>query len=79
MKREDILSLAYSIGTVGEPWWLDDEDLIKFADHWRNNADCERQRAEDYYALLRQALEALEKGETALRFAAIAALRERLA
>ena len=29
--------------------------------------------------LLRQALEALEKGETALRFAAIAALRERLA
>jgi hypothetical protein len=29
-------------------------------------------------ALLRQALEALERGETALRFAAIAALRERL-
>jgi hypothetical protein len=29
--------------------------------------------------LLRQALEALERGETVLRFAAIAALRERLA
>ena len=29
-------------------------------------------------ALLRQALEALERGETAARFAAIAALRERL-
>jgi len=30
-------------------------------------------------ALLRQCLEALERGETALRFAAIAALRERIA
>ena len=32
----------------------------------------------DDTTLLRQALEALERGETALRFAAITALRERL-
>ena len=30
MTREEILSIAYSIGTVGEPWWLDDEDLMAF-------------------------------------------------
>jgi len=33
---------------------------------------------QDDTALLRQALEALEKGETALRFAAIDALKDRL-
>lgn len=30
MTREEILSIAYSIGTVGEPWWLDDDDLMDF-------------------------------------------------
>jgi hypothetical protein len=30
MTREEILNIAYSIGTVGEPWWLDDEDLMRF-------------------------------------------------
>jgi len=30
MTREEILSIAYSIGTVGEPWWLDDDDLRDF-------------------------------------------------
>jgi hypothetical protein len=31
MKRIEILCLAYSVSTPGEPWWLDDQDLIKFA------------------------------------------------
>ena len=31
MTRDDILSIAYSVGTPGEPWWLDDLDLIAFA------------------------------------------------
>jgi hypothetical protein len=31
MKRIEILCLAYSVSTPGEAWWLDDEDLIKFA------------------------------------------------
>ena len=31
MTRDEILSAAYSVGTVGEPWWLDDDDLIEFA------------------------------------------------
>lgn len=30
MTREEILAIAYSVGTVGEPWWLDDEDLMDF-------------------------------------------------
>ena len=52
-------------------------------DHWRNNADCERQRADDANALLRQALyliEAWERGAEAYDYPLeIAALRERLA
>jgi hypothetical protein len=40
--------------------------------------DTVKQIVADDTALLRQALEALERGETALRFAAIAALRERV-
>ena len=42
------------------------------------DADELEARFEHDTALLRQALEALERGETALRYAAIAALRERL-
>jgi len=39
--REEILSAAYSIGTPGEPWWLDDDDLIEFATEiLAMNRDC---------------------------------------
>ena len=30
MTREDVLSIAYSIGSPGEAWWLDDDDLLAF-------------------------------------------------
>jgi hypothetical protein len=69
----------------GEP--VNIEDLQQQVNHWRNNADCERQRVEDDTALLRQALYALEwcepagtvgRGGIQARKQAIAALRERL-
>lgn len=41
MTRDKILSAAYSVGTVGEPWWLDDDDLIEFATEiLAMNRDC---------------------------------------
>jgi hypothetical protein len=48
-------------------------EALECCDHFRDATE----KVNDT-TLLRQALEALERGETVLRFAAIAALRERL-
>jgi hypothetical protein len=82
--RDDILSIAYSIGTVGEPWWLDDEDLLAFTRVIATRVSALRQpltlESERYAAMLRQVLDAIESGQPFDHFDNVIApaIRERL-
>lgn len=60
----------------------DDTTLLRHweyeATRWRNNADCERQRADDLEILLRQALEAFETDDWQKKLTASVAIRKHL-